>query len=100
MDSNYVRKVREAKVLSKTELARHARISPLTLDRIEKRCPPRSLLAANSLGFRTQTFSKAGVCLERLKRLADCTLSSVSKPLKTATLFFGSVYHQTVLELN
>jgi DNA-binding XRE family transcriptional regulator len=48
MDSNNVRKVRETKMLSKTELARHGGISPLTLDRIEKRCPPRSLLAANS----------------------------------------------------
>jgi len=34
--SNNVKKVREAKMLSKTELARMAGISPLTLDRIEK----------------------------------------------------------------
>lgn len=33
---NNVRKIREAKMLSKTELARMAGISPLTLDRIEK----------------------------------------------------------------
>ena len=33
---NNVRKLREAKMLSKTELARMAGISPLTLDRIEK----------------------------------------------------------------
>ena len=34
--SNNVKKVREAKMLSKAELARMAAISPLTLDRIEK----------------------------------------------------------------
>jgi DNA-binding XRE family transcriptional regulator len=33
---NNVRKIREAKMLSKAELARLAGISPLTLDRIEK----------------------------------------------------------------
>jgi len=33
---NNVRKIREAKMLSKTELARMAGISPLTIDRIEK----------------------------------------------------------------
>jgi DNA-binding XRE family transcriptional regulator len=33
---NNVRKMREAKMLSKAELARLAGISPLTLDRIEK----------------------------------------------------------------
>jgi DNA-binding XRE family transcriptional regulator len=35
-DGNNVRKLREAKMLSKAELARLAGISPLTLDRIEK----------------------------------------------------------------
>lgn len=37
---NNVRKIREAKMLSKAELARMAGISPLTVDRIErgKRC--------------------------------------------------------------
>ena len=34
--ANKVKKIREAKMLSKTELARMAGISPLTLDRIEK----------------------------------------------------------------
>ena len=34
--SKNVKKVREAKMLSKAELARMAGISPLTLDRIEK----------------------------------------------------------------
>ena len=34
--SNNVKKVREAKMLSRAELARMADISPLTLDRIEK----------------------------------------------------------------
>jgi DNA-binding XRE family transcriptional regulator len=33
---NNVKKVREAKMLSRAELARMAGISPLTLDRIEK----------------------------------------------------------------
>jgi len=33
---NNVKKFRESKMLSKTELARSAGISPLTLDRIEK----------------------------------------------------------------
>ena len=33
---NNVKKVREAKMLSKSELARLASISPLTIDRIEK----------------------------------------------------------------
>lgn len=33
---NRVKKLREAKMLSKAELARMAGISPLTLDRIEK----------------------------------------------------------------
>ena len=34
--NNNVRKIREAKMLSKSELARLAGISPLTIDRIEK----------------------------------------------------------------
>jgi DNA-binding XRE family transcriptional regulator len=38
---NNVRKIREAKMLSKAELARMAGISPLTLDRIEKGKPCR-----------------------------------------------------------
>ncbi|MGH7824618.1 MAG: helix-turn-helix transcriptional regulator [Candidatus Binatia bacterium] len=35
-DNNNVRKMREAMMLSKAELARLAGISPLTLDRIER----------------------------------------------------------------
>ena len=35
-ENNNVRKLREAKMLSKAELARLAGISPLTIDRIEK----------------------------------------------------------------
>jgi DNA-binding XRE family transcriptional regulator len=35
-EENNVKKIREAKMLSKAELARLAGISPLTLDRIEK----------------------------------------------------------------
>ena len=34
--NNNVRKIREAKMLSKSELARLAGLSPLTVDRIEK----------------------------------------------------------------
>jgi DNA-binding XRE family transcriptional regulator len=33
---NNVRKIREAKMLSKAELARLAGVSPLTIDRVEK----------------------------------------------------------------
>jgi DNA-binding XRE family transcriptional regulator len=36
MEQNNVKKIREAQMLSKAELARLAGISPLTLDRIEK----------------------------------------------------------------
>jgi predicted transcriptional regulator len=36
MQPNNLRKIREAKMLSKAELARLAGISPLTIDRIEK----------------------------------------------------------------
>ncbi len=36
MEVNNVKKMREEKMLSKSELARLAGISPLTLDRIEK----------------------------------------------------------------
>jgi DNA-binding XRE family transcriptional regulator len=36
---NNVKKIREAKMLSKVELARMAGISPLTLDRIERGKP-------------------------------------------------------------
>ena len=35
-NGNNVRKIREAKMLSKAELARMAGISPLTIDRIER----------------------------------------------------------------
>jgi len=36
MQKNNVKKLRESRMLSKTELTRMAGISPLTLDRIEK----------------------------------------------------------------
>src|SRR4029434_2436026 len=39
---NNLRQVREARMLSKAELARRAGISPLTIDRIEKGMPCRS----------------------------------------------------------
>lgn len=39
--TNSVKKLREARMLSKSELARLAGISPLTLDRIEKGKPCR-----------------------------------------------------------
>jgi DNA-binding XRE family transcriptional regulator len=38
---NNVRKLREARMWSKIELARRAGISPLTIDRIEKGMPSR-----------------------------------------------------------
>jgi DNA-binding XRE family transcriptional regulator len=38
---NSLRRVREARMLSKAELARRAGISPLTIDRIEKGMPCR-----------------------------------------------------------
>jgi transcriptional regulator with XRE-family HTH domain len=38
---NNLRRVREARMLSKAELARRAGISPLTIDRIEKGMPCR-----------------------------------------------------------
>ena len=41
MDENNVKKIREAKMLSKAELARIAGLSPLTIDRIEKGKPCR-----------------------------------------------------------
>jgi DNA-binding XRE family transcriptional regulator len=41
MKSNRVRELRESLVMSKTELARKAGISPLTIDRIEKGAPCR-----------------------------------------------------------
>ena len=38
---NHVKEIREAKMLSKAELARMAGLSPLTIDRIEKGKPCR-----------------------------------------------------------
>ena len=56
MDENNVKKIREAKMLSKTELARIAGLSPLTIDRIEKGKPcrmatKRKILLALGLKF-------------------------------------------------
>jgi DNA-binding XRE family transcriptional regulator len=56
---NNVRKIREAKMLSKVELARMAGISPLTIDRIEKGKPcrmatKRKILLALGLKFQQQ----------------------------------------------
>lgn len=36
--NNHVRKIRESKMMSKAELARHASVSVQTIDRIEKGC--------------------------------------------------------------
>jgi DNA-binding XRE family transcriptional regulator len=41
MDQNNVKKIREAQMLSKAELARMAGLSPLTIDRIEQGKPCR-----------------------------------------------------------
>ena len=56
MDENNVKKIREAKMLSKAELARMAGLSPLTIDRIEKGKPcrmatKRKILLALGLQF-------------------------------------------------
>jgi ribosome-binding protein aMBF1 (putative translation factor) len=57
---NNLRQVREARMLSKAELARRAGISPLTIDRIEKRdAVPDCYSPQNPIGFGTQTFSVA-----------------------------------------
>lgn len=41
MNKNNLKKIRESMLLSKSELARKAGISPLTIDRIERGCPCR-----------------------------------------------------------
>jgi DNA-binding XRE family transcriptional regulator len=56
MDENNVKRIREAKMLSKAELARMAGLSPLTIDRIEKGKPcrmatKRKILLALGLKF-------------------------------------------------
>lgn len=56
MDQNNVKKIREAKMLSKAELARMAGLSPLTIDRIEQGKPcrmatKRKILLALGLKF-------------------------------------------------
>ena len=56
MDENNVKKIREAKMLSKAEFARLAGLSPLTIDRIEKGKPcrmatKRKILLALGLKF-------------------------------------------------
>jgi DNA-binding XRE family transcriptional regulator len=56
MDENNVKKIREAKMLSKAELARIAGLSPLTIDRIERGKPcrmatKRKILLALGLKF-------------------------------------------------
>jgi DNA-binding XRE family transcriptional regulator len=41
METNRVREIRESLLMSKAELARKARVSPLTVDRIERGAPCR-----------------------------------------------------------
>ena len=41
MQPNNVRKLRQAAMMSKAELARRAGVSPLTIDRVESGCPCR-----------------------------------------------------------
>jgi DNA-binding XRE family transcriptional regulator len=41
MKGNHVRKIRESLLMSKTELARKANVSPITIARIEKGMPCR-----------------------------------------------------------
>lgn len=38
MHGNFVRKIRESRMMSKAELARHSNVSVQTIDRIEKGC--------------------------------------------------------------
>jgi DNA-binding XRE family transcriptional regulator len=41
MDSNYLKKIRESLLISKAELSRKAKISPITITRIENGMPCR-----------------------------------------------------------
>jgi len=41
MQSNHLRKIRESLLMSKTELARKANVSPITIARVEKGMPCR-----------------------------------------------------------
>jgi len=41
MKSNHLRKIRESLLMSKTELARKANVSPITIARVEKGMPCR-----------------------------------------------------------
>jgi DNA-binding XRE family transcriptional regulator len=41
MSKNNLKKIRESMLLSKSELARKAGLSPMTVDRIERGCPCR-----------------------------------------------------------
>jgi DNA-binding XRE family transcriptional regulator len=57
--TNNLRHVREIRMLSKSELARRAGISPLTIDRIEKGNAFAYLDSTkNPIGFGTQTFGE------------------------------------------
>lgn len=55
MSRNNLKKIREGMLLSKSELARQANVSPLTIDRIEKGYPCRmetKRKIIQALGFR------------------------------------------------
>jgi DNA-binding XRE family transcriptional regulator len=60
--TNNLRKVREAKMLSKVELAKLAGISPLTIDRIEKGFPSR-------IGTRRKILLALGLKLSQKRKL-------------------------------
>src|SRR4029453_17466399 len=66
---NNLRQVREARMLSKAELARRAGISPLTIDRIEKGCRAGLLLAAKSYWLWDSNFLSGEESLRRTEAL-------------------------------
>jgi DNA-binding XRE family transcriptional regulator len=66
---NNLRQVREARMLSKAELARRAGISPLTIDRIEKGMRAGLLLAAKSYWLWDSNFLSGGKSLRTTEAL-------------------------------
>jgi hypothetical protein len=66
--NNNLRQVRETQMLSKSELAKRAGISPLTIDRIEKgECHPGSRLDEKSYWVWDSNFRRDGGCLRKTK---------------------------------
>ena len=64
MEINFIRAIRESLMLSKTELAREANISPITVTRIEQGCPCRNeakekifLVLTNKISYRNEVMA-------------------------------------------